>query len=200
MANYCNLRLVVTGHADDLAPFRRAAGALTGHVDTTHSTIFTGEMEEGEGGDLQAHGLTRVDGDLRRTKYTFQGRNNDHLDHFREVSRRYPRLAFVLVVSDPHDPENGSYLLRKGRSRWWRMPDRAQQRLFAKHLRTQDLVAQRGRIDFDGLDYDDAGVDMAYWDAAFEGMDVATARWDADVIAWLRALPTRPPGRAGALR
>ena len=198
MANYCNLRLVVTGHADDLAPFRRAAGALTGHVDTTHSTIFTAEMEEGECGDLQAHGLTRVDGDLRRTKYTFQGRNDDHVDHFTEVSRRYPRLAFVLVVSDP--PENDSYLLRKGRSRSWRMSDRAHERLFARHLRTWDIVPQRGRIDFHNLDYADAGIDMAYWDAAFEGMDVATARWDADVIAWLRALPMRQPRRRGALR
>src|SRR6187402_1458730 len=88
MANWCNLRLVVTGHARDLAPFRRAAGALRGHIDTSRSTVFTGDMEYGEGGDLEADGLTRFDGDLRRAKYRFQGRNDDYVDFFREMSRR----------------------------------------------------------------------------------------------------------------
>ena len=185
MANWCNLRLVVTGHARDLAPFRRAAGALRGHIDTSRSTVFTEDMEYGEGGDLAADGLTRFDGDLRRAKYRFQGRNDDYVDHFRDVSRRYPRLAFILVVSDPNSDDNGSYLLRNGRRRWWPMPLRLHEKLFARHLRTWHAVPDGSPIDFDALDHADNRVDYAYWDAMFEGMDVAQAKWDGEVLSWL---------------
>ena len=146
MANWCNLRLVVTGAPDEVAAFRRDAGALRGRIDTSRSRVFTDEMEYGEGGDLETDGLTRVDGDLRRASYRFQGRNNEHLDHFRAVSRRYPRLAFVLVVSDPNDPDNGSHLLRKGRSRWWGMPSRLHDELFVKHLRRYEVASVNTQI------------------------------------------------------
>jgi hypothetical protein len=45
MANWCNLRLIVTGRADDLKPFRRAAGALRGRIKAKRSEIFTDEMD-----------------------------------------------------------------------------------------------------------------------------------------------------------
>jgi hypothetical protein len=189
MANWCNLRLVVTGQAHDLAPFRRAAGALRGRIDTSLSTVFTEDMEYGEGGDLEANGLTRFDGDLRRSSYRFQGRNNDHADHFRDVSRRYPRLAFVLVVSDPNGDGNGSNLFRNGLRRWWGTPSHVHDELFARHLRMKDVVPDGSPIDFDALDYSDNIVDCAYWEAMFEGIDVAQAKWDREVLSWLRALP-----------
>jgi hypothetical protein len=197
MANWCNLRLIATGHATDVARFRRAAGALTGRIDTTHSQVFTEDMEYGEGGDLEALGLSRVDGDLRAASYIFQGRNTDHVDHFVELSKSWPRLAFVLVVSDPNHPDNGSFLIRKGRKRWWALPWQTHLRIFARLLRQRDAVPP-GPIDFDTLDHDDETVEMAYWDAAFEGMDVAQAKWNADVIAWIRKLPlAQPPRRTG---
>ena len=55
MANWCNLRLVVTGAPDEVAAFRRDAGALRGRIDTSRSRVFTDEMEYGEGGDLDRH-------------------------------------------------------------------------------------------------------------------------------------------------
>lgn len=199
MANWCNLRLVVTGHAKDVARFRRAAGALRGRIDASRSDVFTEEMEYGEGGDLEADGLSRVNGDLRAASYMFQGRNTDHVDHFVEVSRRYPRLAFVLVVSDPNHPDNGSFLIRAGRKRWWALPWRVHLRLFTGFLRECEAVPP-GKIDFDNLDHENDTVDMAYWQAAFKGMDVAQARWDKEIVDWLRKLPATPASRRGQRR
>jgi hypothetical protein len=117
MANWCNLRLIVTGHADDLKPFRRAAGALRGRIKAKRSEIFTDEMEYGEGDDLTADGIRPFRGRLRSAVYRLQGANTDYAEHFRFVSQRFPRLAFVLVVSDPNDDVHGSYRLVNGRQR-----------------------------------------------------------------------------------
>ncbi len=141
---------------------------------------------------FESHGLQRLAGDLRRTRYSFQGRNDDHVDHFAAVSRRYPRLAFVLVVSDPHASDNGSYLLLKGRRRRWIMPEQAQDDLFAAHLRKWDLLPEGARFDFSAIDLNDDTVSMAYWDAMFEEMDIAQAHWDDEVLRWLKALPPEP--------
>jgi hypothetical protein len=124
MANWCNLRLLVTGVPKNLKPFRRAAGALSGRIDTNRSTIFTPEMEYGEGGDLEAGGVRRFQKRFQCAIFGLQGRNDDYVDHFREVSRRFPTLAFVLVYSDPNADEHGSYLLRNGRQRLWSVPVR----------------------------------------------------------------------------
>jgi hypothetical protein len=67
MANWSNLQLVVTGQPEDIASFRRAAGALEGRIDTRHSKIFTCEMEIGEGGDLEADEVTIFRRVYRRT-------------------------------------------------------------------------------------------------------------------------------------
>ena len=102
MANWSNLRLIVIGSPADVTLFRRAAGALEGHIDTKKSTVFIPDMEFGEGGDLQADAVTVFRRVYRQASYLFQGRNTDYVDHFKTVSRKFPTLAFVLVWSDPN--------------------------------------------------------------------------------------------------
>ena len=131
MANWSNLRLVATGSRDDVAPFRRAAGALEGRIDTKNSTVFRPEMEFGEGGDLEADDVTVFRRVYRQTSYRFQGRNTDDVGHFEKVSRTFPRLALVLVWSDPNVDSHGSYLLLNGRTRQWEVPQRTKARIFA---------------------------------------------------------------------
>jgi hypothetical protein len=201
MGNWSNLRLVVTGHSTDLAPFRKAAGALSGRIDTSRSTIFTDDMEEGEGGDLEANGLQRLPGDFRRASYIFQGKNTDHLAHFRAISKHYPRLAFVLVAFDNEHWENGSYLLLNGRRRWWTIPEPEFERRLVARLEWWDVIEKGTDVDVDGLDFSDDKVDSAWWEAQFECMDVAEAHWNTQVLTWLTALPPAPvataPVRAG---
>ena len=81
---------VVTGDPEDLTPFRRAAGALRGRIDTTQSLVFTKDMEEGECGNLESDGVRRFHDD-RRARFHLQGKNTNFEKHFRAVSRRFPR-------------------------------------------------------------------------------------------------------------
>jgi len=186
MANWCNLRLIATGHAEDLTAFRRAAGALRGRIKAKQSEIFTDEMEYGEGGDLEADRIRRFRGQLRSAVYRFQGRNTDYVEHFRYVSQRFPRLAFVLVVSDPNGDLHGSYRLVNGRQRWWSVPRRVERQIFARRYCEYGCIHKDGEVDYD---YEYA--DVAEWDAFFEMMDVAEARWNDEVLWWIRTLPAR---------
>jgi hypothetical protein len=189
MANWCNLRLSAIGPEQELERFRHDAGARQGRIDTRRSTVFLPEMEIGEGGDLEADPPERFGRRFRRAEYRFQGRNDDHKDHFRGVSARYPALAFVLTYSDPNDDSHGSYLLLAGRERHWPIPQRLAREVMRKHYRRWKLVDARGRLDYDADDSD-----MAEWDAFFEYMDLASSHWDARVLAWLRE---RHPARSG---
>jgi hypothetical protein len=186
MANWCNLRLIATGHANDLKPFRLAAGALRGRIKARHSDIFTEEMEYGECGDLEADGIRRFRGQLRSAVYRLQGRNTDYVEHFRYLSQRFPRLAFVLVVSDPNSDIHGSYCLLNGRRRWWSVPHRVERQIFARRYREYGAVDENGTVD-----YDHEYADVAEWDAFFEMMDVAEAKWNQDVLRWIRQLPSQ---------
>src|SRR6185503_14105651 len=168
MANWCNLRLLVTGLPDDIKPFRRAAGALSGRIDIKRSTIFTEEMEYGEGRDLEAEGVSRFRRRFQCAKFVFQGRNDDYADHFRMISRRFHRLAFVLVYSDPNADSHGSHLLRNGRQRWWNVPSRMRETIVRRQYIRNGAVDDKGDVDYDAEQADDAD-----WDAFFEMMDVA---------------------------
>jgi hypothetical protein len=181
MANWSNMCLVVTGRPADLATFRRAAGALEGRIETKKSSVFTEEMEIGEGGDLEADRARVFRRVFRRASYRFQGANTDYRGHFVGVSRRFPAIAFVLVFSDPNFDEHGSYLISRGRARVWRVPRRTEEAIQMKHYRAAGLVDASGDVDYDS---DDAF--WPEWEAFFEMMDVAADHWDDEVVAWLK--------------
>jgi hypothetical protein len=185
MGNWSNLRLVVTGDPLDLTPFRRLAGALRGRIDASRSQIFTEDMEYGEGGDLEGDGVRRFH-NYRRATYRFQGKNDYFDGHFQQVSRRFPRLAFVLVVGDPNGDWHGSYLLLRGRQREWTVPARVQGEIHERNCRLTGAITKDGKIDYDS---DEA--EVAFWDSHSEFMDAAEARWDPRVLDWLMALPKR---------
>lgn len=186
MANWCNLRLSVLGAPGDLAPFRRAAGALKGRINTSKSTIFTAEMERGESRDLEAEEVSPFGRRFQRAEYLFQGRNDDHADHFREVSARFPLLAFVLTFGDPNSDWHGSHLFLAGRQRTWEVGVRLRRQLMMKRYRKWKLLDARGHVNYDAAD-----ADWAEWEAYFEMMHIAAVHWDAKVLQWLRA--ARPP-------
>jgi hypothetical protein len=195
MANWCNVRLSAIGPEDPLARFRTDAGARKGRIDTRRSTVFLPEMEIGETGDLTAHPPEPFGRHFRRAEYTLQGRNDDYADHFREVSGRYPGLAFVLAYGDPNADSHGSHLLLAGRQRTWEIPRRVRREVMRKHYRRWNLVDARGRMDYDAGDSD-----IAEWGAFFEYIDLAAAHWDARVLAWLRERHPPRRGRGGVKR
>ncbi len=190
MANWSNLRLLATGLPAEVKVFGQAAGAQEGRIDTRRSAIFTGEMEYGEGGDLSAYGCSTFARRYRTATYNFQGRNTDHVDHFVQISRRYPTLAFVLVYSDPNGDWHGSYLLRNGRRRHWRVPPRTTEAIMKRHIRAAGVS-----------DEDDEALFWVENEAYWEMMDIAEQKWNATVLAWLerrkraRGTRVRPPKR-----
>jgi hypothetical protein len=180
MANWINLRLLATGAPADLERFQRAAGARSGRIKSRRSTVFISEMEYGEGRDLEADGVSRFRGRFRTALYLFQGRNDDHAGHFRQVSRRFPELAFVLVYSDPNGDSHGSYLLTDGDSRMWEVPRQTRRTILKRHYAASGVVDRRGRIDYDAPEADEAE-----WESFWEFMDVAQEKWDEHVFRWV---------------
>lgn len=181
MANWCNLRLSVIGRPDDVLAFRKDAGRLEGRIKAAKSKIFLPEMEIGESRDLEAAAAGRFRRTFQRAEYLFQGRNDDHGDHFRSVSERYPRLAFVLTYGDPNADAHGSHLFLAGRQRIWQVPQRLHRELMRRHYRRWKALDARGR-----MDYDHEQSSEAEWDAYFEMMDRAAAHWDDVIERWLR--------------
>jgi hypothetical protein len=203
MANWSNCGLVVTGYPHDLRPFRRAAGALRGRIDTSRSEIFPEEFEYGEceGGDLVANGVKRLPGGFQSATYGFHAINRspspDPAEHFKQISRRFPRLAFVLVESDHNVDSHGSYLLLNGRRRWWSVPRKIETEVMERWYRWYGLVNKDGTINWDD---DSDGQYAAICDGIFEMMDIAAAKWNEDVFAWLKRLPGGAPASARPAR
>jgi hypothetical protein len=193
LANWCNIRLSVIGRPADVEPFRKAAGALEGRIRTKRSSIFLEEMELGEGGDLTANGVRPFRRRFERAEYAFQGRNTDHLDHFQEISKRYPSLAFVVTYGDPNGDSHGSHLVLKGRARTWEVRGRTRDDIVRRAYRKYRCVDARGRLDYDA-DY----TDLADWDAYGEMMDLASVRWDDAILRFLMA--QAGPARSSAKR
>jgi len=186
MANWSNLRLLAIGRLEDLRPFRRAAGALTGRIDTRRSTVFRPEMEEGEGGDLYAERLQPYSKQFRVAKYYFQGRNTDHAEHFQGVSRAFPALAFVLVYSDPNADSHGSYLLLVGSRKHHEMSSRDTEAIVNGHKTAAGVT-------------DDDDDETLFWvenEAYSKCMDIEEQRWESAVIAWLRSSKAQSALRA----
>lgn len=192
MANWGNLQLSVIGRKEDLVPFRKAAGRLKGRIDTSKSSVFLAEMEYGESRDLEAAGVTPFGRRFARAEYLFQGRGDDHGEHFEGISRQYPALAFVLAFGDPNGDAHGSYLLLNGKRRTWAVSARLHRQLMMKHYRKWKLLDSRGHVDYDAEDSD-----WAEWDAMFEMLEIAEKRWDAVVLRWLRE---RHPSRGRTTR
>jgi hypothetical protein len=197
LANWCNIRLSVFGEPAAIEPFRKAAGALEGRIRTKRSSIFLPEMEFGEGGDLTAGGVSPFRRRYQRAEYRFQGRNTDHLDHFQEIARRYPSLAFVLTYSDWNGDEHGSHLLLGARTRSWWVPGTTRSRIVRSFYRKYNCVDARGRIDWEGT-YSD----LADWEAFGQMMGLAARKWDAAVVQFLEPLyrRSRLPKRARKVR
>jgi hypothetical protein len=199
MANWSGLRLVVTGYPVDLRPFRRAAGALKGRIDTSQSEIFPEEFEYGESEDLVAEGVKRLPGGFQSASYYFQARYDavDPAEYFRQISRRFPRLAFVLVVSDPNGDSHGSYLVLNGRRRSWSVPEKLKIEVMERWYREWGVVNKDGTVN-----WDDGSDDQycAMCNGLEEMMDIAEAKWREHALAWLRGLPSGAPASARPAR
>ena len=193
MANWVNVHLDVRGLPTDVERFRRAAGAKVGRIDTTRSAVFTPEMEHGETADLVADPLRRFGDHFRTATYRFQGRYDDHVDHFQAVSRQFPALAFVLAYSDPNCDDHGSYLLLRGRRRRWVVPPAMRSRILRERLARHGLSA-----DIYGTPAEDS--DDLFWaenEAYWEMLEVAARHWESAVLQWLtrNAAAARPTRR-----
>jgi hypothetical protein len=186
MANWVNVHLLAIGLPADVERFRVAAGARVGPIDVRRSTVFTGEMSYGESADLQADRATRCGRRFRAAGYRFQGRNDDHVSHFVEVSRRFPALAFTLTYSDPNGDDHGSYLLLRGRRRLWVVPPLTRERLFWRHFRRWGITSREAETE----EENDA-LYRAENDAYLDMMDLAQRHWLRPARVWLRRHPAR---------
>jgi hypothetical protein len=154
MANWCNVRLLVAGQREHLAHFARRARLHS-------SEIFPADMLEGEAGALEGGRAKRVGHGLVKKAYRFQIRNDDGRRHFRRVSSRFPELRFVLTYFDPSSDSCGSYLVCRGRSRHFPVPEQ----------RWEALIGEHGVLD-------EPDEDWRYWEASWAAMDFAEARWE----------------------
>jgi len=161
LANWCNVRLIVVGRRPVVLEFSKRARVQP-------SSVFGPDMLQGEGQDLFAERMRRIGPHLSMKKYVFQVRNDDGLNHFREVSRRCSSLYFVLAYHDPNVGEYGSYLIRQGRSRAYAVPEGL-----------IDSVLSRHGVDYDADDDENEG---RYWEASWEIMDQAESRWLARFV------------------
>jgi hypothetical protein len=134
------------------------------HARRHPSSIFTPDMLEGEAQELFSERMEAWARGVWRKVYKFQVRNDDGFQHFRSVSRRYRGLWFVLVYGDPNGDAFGSYLIRLGRGRHYRVPRELEPAVMARHSVS-----------------DDSDEDWRYWEASWELMDLAEAQWRAVV-------------------
>jgi len=92
-------------------------------------------------------------------------------------------LCFILVYGDPNADQYGSYLLRQGRSRAYSVRDEVRNRVFARH-RAEDVVSDEE--------------DWRFWEAAWEIMDLAQARWERVLLRNL--VPAKGPSHVSSAR
>lgn len=156
MANWSNARLLAVGT-------RHAVSAFSAKARKSPTTIFRGDMLVGEAQGLRAERLERLDADRYRKVYRFQVCDDDGLVYFRRISERHPKLSFILVYGDPNMDAYGSYSLKIGLVKEFRV-SRAQ---------NHSVMRKHGV----GLEDDD---EWRFWEASWELMDVAEAHWASE--------------------
>jgi len=160
MANWCNVRLIVTGARHEVLSFSRSARMHP-------ATFFTPDMLGGEEQELCSERIEKIGPNLARKVYKFQARGDDGREHFRRLSRQFPVLCFVVVYFDPNNDPSGSFFITRGRARSYELPAQLQEAVMAKHSLTEDV--------FNGEWSDDD--DWHYWEASCELMDLAEEHW-----------------------
>jgi hypothetical protein len=156
VANWSNARLIVIGCHPAVLEFSRKAR-------NNPPSIFTSDMLVGEAQELCSERIERWHPGLSRKKYVFQVRNDDGRDHFREISREFKSLHFILVFDDGGDGKFGSYLIRDGHCRTYSIPQKLVNAVLAKHKAVEILNDE---------DY------FEYFEACWELMDLAQAHWE----------------------
>ena len=141
----------------------------------------------GESNHLFAKRMKNLGQGLCQKQYGFDVRNDDGRAHFREVSRRYPALYFVLVYWDQSSNEYGSYLISGGRSRWYLMTEDAIEAMFEKHGWDPELYPGPGEKWRD-KHWDN---ELAYDEASWELMEHCEERWLRVVYKRLGVHPAR---------
>jgi hypothetical protein len=147
------------------------------------SAVFRPDMMGGEGDGAFAERMVSLGQGLSQKKYGFQVRNDDGVDHFRKVSRRYPELKFVLSYDGTEDPARGWYcscFIRQGRSTEYIVPQDSIDAVMSKH----------------GIDYNSIDNEIDWWDEpSWELMDLAESHWLTRVVKRLRR--DNPAGEPG---
>ena len=181
MAEWCNARLLIVGSASEVARFRRLASIPVGWngpwdvdplTDSRACRVFRGDMLVGETQAIFSERATAIGPDQREKKYVFQVRACDEegQEHFRKISSSHPHLCFVYVYGWDgwNEYSYGSYLIRRGQIRTYRVPVRLIEKALAKH-------------GVDGNPNDEWPYQPEI-DAERELMDLAEAHW----TKWLR--------------
>lgn len=161
-------RVEVTRFARDARPQVLEAPKLRRIVGTVirepkPRDIFALDMMIGEGQELFAERMSSLGQGLSQKEYIFQVAREDERQHFRKVSRRYPLLYFVLAYHANSIGEYGSYLIRDGRSEWYRVPEAMIDSVMANHGWDENN--------------DDDDNELAWLEASWELTDLAEARW-----------------------
>ena len=125
MATWCNARLIVVGRSADVACFRRLAHARP-------SAVFRQDMLVGEAQDLFSERATPFDPGCTQKGYYFQARGEEGLDHFRDLSRFFPALSFVLVYGWD-DRAYGSHYIFRGHARSYTVSTRFAEETMSKY-------------------------------------------------------------------
>ena len=155
MANWCNARLIAFGRKAAVMSFSDA-------VRSRPAATFRDDMLVGEAQELSAERMQRRGKNLYRKVFVFQVRNGDGLNEFRQVSKRHRTLSFVLVFGDPNFGDFGSYLLKRGSVRSFRLSQRKIEAVMRKHGVSEE---------------DDDDEEWRYWEASWEAMDIAESKW-----------------------
>jgi hypothetical protein len=172
MANWCNVRLVVIGPRPSVAVFAQQAK-------TAPAQIFRSYMLVGESGELISERMEKFGSAASKRTYSFQGRSDDGLNHFKALSRTYPELRLILAFGEAGDDRRGSYLVRRGRVRKFTFPQPLWDQILAKHGY--------------GPESGDDGEYWKYCEAEWEALDVSVAHWERVVRKELGSDGARKP-------